>query len=208
MRMLPVGPSAVLFEVDDLQQVEELYAELRGRQRGVFGDELIDIVPAARTVLVAASPGSRLLSALVDELSNWHPTGVETPVGPLHELPTRYDGEDLPFVCEFTGLTVDEVIDLHATTEYRVAFCGFAPGFAYIAGVPQALHLPRRTSPRTSVSAGSVALAGEFTAVYPRASPGGWQLVGSTTVALWDSERNPPNLLAPGSRVRFVPWRG
>ena len=115
-----------------------------------------------------------------------------------------YDGEDLPDVARTTGLGQREVVERHLRAEYVVAFCGFAPGFAYLSGGDPALRVSRRNSPRTRVPAGSVGLADEFTGVYPRQMPGGWQLIARTDVVLWDLDRDPPALLPPGTRVRFV----
>jgi KipI family sensor histidine kinase inhibitor len=120
------------------------------------------------------------------------------------ELPVRYDGEDLDEVADLLGLTRADVIALHTSSDWRVAFCGFAPGFAYLVTDHDRLRVPRRASPRPSVPAGSVGLAGEFSGVYPRSSPGGWQLIGSTDAVLWDPSASRPALLAPGTRVRFV----
>ena len=128
------------------------------------------------------------------------PAGRETTV----EIPVRYDGADLAAVAERVGLSLDEVVALHCAPEYTVRFCGFSPGFGYLDGLDPRLHVPRHSSPRTSVPAGSVAVAGEFTGVYPRSSPGGWQLLGRTDAPLWDADRDPPALLTPGARVRFV----
>ena len=110
----------------------------------------------------------------------------------------RYDGPDLDEVARLTGLTHAEVVAAHTGTPWRVAFGGFAPGFAYLVGGDPRLHVPRRDRPRPSVPAGSVGLAGEFSGVYPRSSPGGWQLLGTTDAVLWDADRDPPALLAPG----------
>jgi KipI family sensor histidine kinase inhibitor len=125
--------------------------------------------------------------------------------GPLVVLPVRYDGPDLDVVAGLTGLSREQVVERHARGAYRVRFCGFAPGFAYLDGLDPRLHVPRRAEPRRRVPAGAVGLAGEFTGVYPRASPGGWQLIGTTDVPLWDLHRTPPALLPPGTRVRFEP---
>lgn len=205
MRALPSGPQAVLLEVDDLEQAEELHAHLRERADRGGLDDITELVPGARTVLVVCRPGSRRLSGLVDELRDWSPTGQRRPPGPQHEIPVSYNGEDLPAVAEAAGLSIDEVIGLHSSADLHVAFCGFSPGFAYLAGLPSSLQLPRRPSPRTTVPAGSVAIAGAYTAVYPRASPGGWHLLGSTALRPWDELLDPPALLAPGDRVRFRP---
>ena len=114
-----------------------------------------------------------------------------------------YDGADLADVAQHTGLTVAAVVDAHVATPWRVGFGGFAPGFAYLVGGDPRLAVPRRAEPRTRVPAGSVGLAGEFSGVYPRESPGGWQLIGRTDAVLWDIDRTPPALLRPGMWVRF-----
>ena len=109
-----------------------------------------------------------------------------------------YDGPDLAEVASLTGLSTAQVIHAHTATVWRVGFCGFAPGFAYLVDGDPRLRVPRRSEPRTSVPAGSVALAGEFSAIYPRQSPGGWQLIGHTEAVLWDLDRPNPALLTPG----------
>jgi KipI family sensor histidine kinase inhibitor len=124
---------------------------------------------------------------------------------PFVSIPVRYDGDDLAEVAALTGLDPGEVVELHASAEYQVAFCGFAPGFGYLRGLPAPLHLPRRATPRTRVPTGSVAIAAEYSAVYPGASPGGWHLLGSTEVRLFDVGADPPALLRPGTCVRFEP---
>ena len=123
-------------------------------------------------------------------------------------LEVRYDGPDLAGVAAHTGLTTDEVVAAHTGTRWRVGFVGFAPGFAYLVGGDRRLEVPRRPSPRTVVPPGSVGLASTFSAVYPRESPGGWQLIGRTDAVLWDADRDPPALLQPGSWVQFVAVAG
>ena len=123
---------------------------------------------------------------------------------PATEIAVSYDGPDLDEVARLTGLTAAEVIAAHTATPWRVAFGGFAPGFAYLTGGDPRLRVPRRGVPRTSVPAGAVALAGEFSAVYPQSSPGGWQLIGRTDTVMFDPARDPAALLRPGDRVRFV----
>jgi KipI family sensor histidine kinase inhibitor len=120
-----------------------------------------------------------------------------------HVIDVRYDGEDLADIARFTGLTVDQVVAAHTGTEWRVAFCGFAPGFSYLIGGDPRLRVPRRDEARVRVPAGSVALAGEFSSIYPRVSPGGWQLLGHTDAVLWDSSADPPAVLRPGAVVQF-----
>ncbi|MFJ8045170.1 5-oxoprolinase subunit PxpB [Kitasatospora sp. NPDC096147] len=196
-----VGAAALLVEAEDGAVVEALYAELLAR-RGEL-PAVTEIVPAARTVLL---DGVADVAALRRELAGWRPAEHRAGSdGPLVSLPVVYDGADLAEVAGRWGVSVAEAVALHSSVEYRVAFCGFAPGFGYLTGLPERYHVPRRATPRSSVPAGSVALAGPYTGVYPRSSPGGWQLIGRTTAVLWDTGREPAALLAPGTRVRFVP---
>src|SRR5690606_16547128 len=123
------------------------------------------------------------------------------------EVPVTYDGPDLAEVAALTGMSEREVIAAHTEEEWTVAFCGFAPGFGYMARSDERLAVPRRTNPRTRVPPGSVAVAGGFSSVYPRESPGGWQLIGRTDLVAWDLDRDPPALFSPGVRVRFVEAR-
>jgi KipI family sensor histidine kinase inhibitor len=181
--------------VADAAEARAVYAALLPLQDA---GRITELVPAARTVLVEADPLPDLPALLA---------GVRAgPVAPGRtvEIAVTYDGPDLAEVARLTGLAVAEVVRRHAAAEYVVAFSGFAPGFGYLTGLPAELHVPRRDTPRTAVPAGSVAVAGEFTGVYPRRSPGGWQLLGRTGAVLWDAEREPPALLAPGTRVRFT----
>jgi KipI family sensor histidine kinase inhibitor len=202
VRILPAGDAAVLVELADLEEAGRLYAALR---RDPLPGTL-DVVPATRTVLITvdrAVTGPDAVAAAVRVLPL---TAAAAPADAgLVELPTRYDGPDLADVAALTGLGADEVVRRHAASEWTVAFCGFAPGFAYLLGGDPALRVPRRETPRTAVPAGSIGLADAFTGAYPRRMPGGWQLVGSTDAVLWDLDRDPPALLPPGTRVRFVP---
>jgi KipI family sensor histidine kinase inhibitor len=199
VRFLAAGRLGVLVEVDDLETVIALHAALRrDPPAGV-----IDMVPAARTVLLVHDD-STSMSQLASHVrgQSLEPVGQQdvTPV----EIRVAYDGADLAEVAERTGLPEDEVARRHAAGDYVVAFIGFAPGFAYLVGGDPALSVPRRETPRTKVPAGAVALAGEFTGIYPREAPGGWQLIGSTEAIMWDLTRDPPALLPPGTSVRFV----
>ena len=200
MRLRPVGWGAVLVELGSTAEVRAAYARLAGLRAAGGLPGVVDLVPAARTVLVT---GDRLpdLAGLLGELAG------EPAVrpGPPVELPVVYDGPDLAEVAGRAGLDAAEVVRRHAAADYTVAFCGFAPGFGYLIGLPAELHVPRRATPRTAVEAGAVGIAGEFAGVYPRRSPGGWQLLGRTSAVLWDADRDPPALLAPGTRVRFTP---
>ncbi|MDH6109063.1 KipI family sensor histidine kinase inhibitor [Kitasatospora sp. MAP12-15] len=200
----PVGGRALLLEVDTPEQVAALYARLlTERSAGRLG-EVAEIVPAARTVLL---DGVAAPAPLARTLRGWTVTGAQPASGPLVELATVYDGADLAEVAALWGVGEEQAVAIHSGTEYRVAFCGFAPGFGYLTGLPQRYAVPRRATPRPSVPVGSVALAGPYTGVYPRSSPGGWQLLGRTAATLWDERRDPAALLAPGTRVRFVPTR-
>jgi KipI family sensor histidine kinase inhibitor len=201
MRALPVGEDALLVEVDSGEEAQALHAELL-RRRAEGSLTVREIVPAARTVLLDG------LADPVRWVSELATAGI--PPAPPHsheviELPVRYDGPDLADVAAHWEVPEREVARIHAATEFRVAFCGFAPGFGYLTGLPPHYDVPRRATPRTAVPAGSVALAGPYTGVYPRSSPGGWQLIGTTDAVLWDHARVPAALLAPGARVRFVP---
>lgn len=164
---------------------------------------VVDVVPAARTVLVVTDDERSLgrAKALVPDVDT---TAVVRHVGREILVPVDYDGPDLADVAERTGLGIDAVVSAHTAASYRVEFCGFAPGFAYLSGLPDQLHLPRRATPRTRVPAGSVAIADRYSAVYPTASPGGWHLLGRTDMVLFDVERERPATLEPGTTVRFV----
>lgn len=191
------GESAVLAELPSERTPAAVAAALAGR------DGIVDAVPGACTVLVEFDP--RLwtpdtVTAAIDAADD-----AGTVAAGHVDVSVRYDGPDLDTVAQLCGIDADEVIRLHAAARYTVAFCGFAPGFAYLTGLDPVLHVPRRDEPRTSVPAGSVAVAGEFSAVYPRSSPGGWRLLGRTDLQLWDADRDPPALLVPGTTVRFVP---
>jgi len=199
MRLLPSGERAVLVELADLGEV----LALAGPVRGLAGVE--DVVPGERTLLVTVStPGDldALRAGLTDVAS--HPVSASTATRTV-EIPVVYDGPDLALVAARTGLSVAEVIEAHTASPWRVGFGGFAPGFAYLVGGDPRLEVPRRAEPRTVVPAGSVGLAGRYSGIYPRSSPGGWQLIGHTDAVLFDVEEDPPALLQPGTEVRFVP---
>ncbi|MBB5118282.1 allophanate hydrolase [Streptomyces eurocidicus] len=199
-RTLPVGRHALLVELDTAEQAQALHAELLRRRAAGELPPVREIVPAARTVLLDGldDPG-----ALAADLAGRPVPPLATADGEPLVLPVRYDGPDLAEVAALWGVAEDEVARIHSGLEFRVAFCGFAPGFGYLTGLPERLRVPRRATPRTAVPAGSVGLAGPYTGVYPRSSPGGWQLIGRTDAVLWDAGRQPAALLAPGTRVRF-----
>ncbi|MEU7068222.1 allophanate hydrolase subunit 1 [Streptomyces sp. NPDC046161] len=198
MRPLVVGTGALLLETDSAEEVAALHAVLL-RRRGELGG-VRDIVPAARTVLLDGVADPAGLGA---RIARWEVPALAGSEGPLVRVAVRYDGPDLAEVAALWGVGAREVPGIVGGIEFRVAFCGFAPGFGYLTGLPARFHLPRRATPRTSVPAGSLALAGEYAGVYPRSSPGGWQLIGSTDAVVWDPAREPAALFAPGVRVRF-----
>ncbi|KND26720.1 5-oxoprolinase subunit B family protein [Streptomyces acidiscabies] len=201
LRILPVGDDALLVEVSSGAEAEALHAELsRRRAAGLL--TVRELVPAARTVLL---DGLTAPSRLAAELMGAEIPPVAARTEAAVEIPVRYDGPDLADVAAHWGVTEEEVARIHASTEFRVAFCGFAPGFGYLTGLPARYDVPRHDTPRTAVPSGSLALAGPYTGVYPRSSPGGWQLIGTTDAVLWDHTRVPAALLSPGTRVRFVP---
>ncbi|MBZ2195860.1 5-oxoprolinase subunit PxpB [Occultella gossypii] len=199
MQIWPSGERAVLVEVATLAQVHALAAALAAAS----DPRIVDVVPAARTVLVVADSAAHLpgVAARVRDLDNDVPTA--RPVGGLVRIAVHYDGADLTDVAGATGLTEAEVVARHTAPEYIVDFIGFAPGFGYLSGLDPALNLPRLITPRLRVPAGSVAIAADRTAVYPRASPGGWRLLGRTDAPLFDVTADPPALLRAGMRVRF-----
>jgi len=195
------GERGLLVEVEDLEMVHRLHAALRE----LDPPGVVELVPAYRTVLIVADPGqAEALDDLADRLPGLELPPAEAVAGETVEIPVRYDGEDLPEVAGLTGLAPDEVVRRHTAPEYTVAFLGFSPGFPYLVGLDPALEVPRRDTPRTSIPAGSVGLAGNQTGIYPTATPGGWQLIGRTEVTLFDPARDPPALLAPGTRLRFT----
>jgi KipI family sensor histidine kinase inhibitor len=204
MRVLPCGERALLVECADLAEVAALHAELLRRQDAGTLPAVEDIVPAERTVLLAGIADPAQLSHLAATLPGWSLPAALTEGGRTVELAVRYTGPDLAEVAAAWNVPESEIAAIHAAPEYRVAFCGFSPGFAYLTGLPERYHLPRRTTPRTSVPRGSVAVAGRYTGVYPRESPGGWHLIGSTDAELWDLGRDEPALLTPGTTVRFT----
>jgi KipI family sensor histidine kinase inhibitor len=203
----PVGSEALLVDLDGLDAVAAVGAALRDAlDRGELPG-IVDVVPAARTVLVTAPGARESLRAVRTVLA-----GVDTTAAPDRqdagtvELPVHYDGEDLELVARDAGWSTDEVVAAHTGATLTVAFGGFAPGFAYLAGLPEPLQQPRLDTPRPRIPAGSVGVAGEFGGVYPRASPGGWRLLGRLTSdapRLFDPDRDPPALLVPGTTVRF-----
>lgn len=208
-RVLSAGDGAVLLEFASAVEVEAAHRRLlTARPPGVG-----ELVPAARTILVSYDPdavspdeiSACARSAAGARAATEAPEPSE-PFGAVR-IPVRYDGPDLEDLSALLDMSVAELVRRHTEPGYVVAFCGFSPGFAYLTGLDPRLRVPRLAEPRTRVPAGSVAVADEFTGVYPSESPGGWRLLGRTDAVMWDVERDPPALLAPGTRVRFEPVR-
>ena len=206
--MRPVGDHAALLELPDNRSVH--VAARLARER--LGDQLIDVVAGHETLLLVWPAGSVIsdISELALELAGSEISDDDANHPEEVVIAVRYDGADLHSVAECLGVSTEAVIGLHGAAEYVVAFMGFSPGFPYliaepasVAGVARLLELPRLATPRTEVPAGSVAVAAGYCGIYPSSSPGGWNLIGSTDVVLFDPEREPPALLEPGVRVRF-----
>ena len=204
MRFLPVRDDAVLIELDDLDSTLALFDSLSSDPIPGTGE----LIPGARTLLVFYRPSAVTPAAIARAARSRDLGSRVAGEGNLIEIPVRYDGEDLAEVAALLGVTAAEVVAMHTGQDYAVGFTGFAPGFAYLTGGHPALNVPRRTSPRTRIPAGSVALAGTFSGVYPRESPGGWQLIGTTESLMWDLGRERAALMLPGDRVRFVDVSG
>ena len=201
------GDQALLLEFNSTAEVLAWTNTLH--EAGLPG--VLDIVPASRTVLVKlAAP--RYLAPTRQRLARlrreWFTEQPAAATAPDVTIDVVYDGEDLHEVARLTGLSPDAVVEAHTGTPWRVGFGGFAPGFAYLVGGDPRLQVPRHAEPRTRVPAGSVGLAGEFSGVYPREHPGGWQLIGRTDAVMWDTEREQPALLTPGMTVQFRAVRG
>ncbi len=190
MRILPCGDRAVLLDCDDPAEARRWQAAVRDQVPATLG---------ASTVLLRGRP-----SALRSLVASTDVSHIDPPTGRDVEIAVVYDGPDLDDVARHCGLAVGEVVAAHTGTAWTVGFAGFAPGFAYLTDGDPRLHVPRLDRPRPRVEPGAVGLAGPFSGIYPRPSPGGWRLIGRTDAPLWDLERDPPALLQPGDTVRFV----
>ncbi|WP_193597696.1 urea amidolyase family protein [Microbacterium sp. YJN-G] len=197
MRILTASDRTLLVEAADLDEAMRLNLAWDG----VPG--VVERIPGARTVLVRFDPLRVSAAELAAVLEATEVDAEHVPHTREVTVPVRYDGEDLTDVAALLSVSAEEVVNRHLAAEWQVAFSGFAPGFGYTVSPDPLFDVPRRSSPRTRVPAGSVALAGHFTGVYPRESPGGWQLIGRTDAAMWDIDRDPPALLSPGTLVRF-----
>jgi KipI family sensor histidine kinase inhibitor len=195
----PVGDRGVLVELADNDAVHSVAAAARTQ----LSDELAEVVPGELTLLLVWRERRPTLDEVRQRLAQLSLVpALSQPVKRV-VIPVHYDGPDLEHVAQLTGLDFASVAQLHAGAEYRVAFIGFAPGFAYLRGGDRRLAVPRRATPREQVAAGSVAIAAGYSAVYPTDSPGGWQVLGHTELVMFDPHRDPPVLLEPGTLVRF-----
>lgn len=201
-RLLPSGDRALLIECDSLDEVLALHDALSADRR----PGVVELVPAARTILVAVDPAVIPLESVatwVRRIPAEAGSRVTGAAAPPVSIPVAYDGDDLAATAELLAVSPEALVARHTGIEWRVAFVGFAPGFGYLVSDDWPFEVPRLDAPRTRVPAGAVALAGAFGGVYPRQSPGGWRLIGRTDATLWDSDADPPALLVPGRRVRF-----
>ncbi len=199
LRFLPAGSDSFLVELDDLETTLTLLDALLATSL----EGIVEVIPGARTVMIRLDPLLTDRPRLTDLISGIDLSKRSIRQGELFEIPVVYDGEDLKEVAELLGWSLDEVVRRHTEATYTVAFTGFAPGFAYMTCDDPGFDVPRRKSPRVKVPAGSVGLAGRFGGIYPSDSPGGWQLIGTTPLKMWDPTRERAALLAPGDRVRF-----
>ncbi len=207
-RLHALGDAALLCELPapaTLAQQQKIWALAReaSRWRGVH-----EVLPGMNNLTLLFDPLEIEASELeIQVFAAWPQLAATAIEGRQIEIPVRYggeDGPDLADVAAHTGLTPAEVVQRHAAADYIVYFLGFLPGFAFMGGLPTSLATPRRAEPRTAVPARSVGIGGEQTGIYPLVSPGGWQLIGRTSIELFDPKNEPPTLLRPGDRVRFV----
>ena len=199
MRFLQANLDVLLVELNDLDETLALFDALTAEP--IAGVE--EIIPAARTLLIQFRPSAIERQSLVNRIASQDLSQRRSGEHRRVEIPVHYNGEDLEEVATLLGISRAEVIQRHTAHDYSVAFCGFAPGFAYLTG-GAGFQVPRRQTPRTRIPAGAVALAGDFSGVYPKSSPGGWQIIGVTPLQMWDLNRPEPALLRPGYKVRFT----
>jgi KipI family sensor histidine kinase inhibitor len=196
VELRPYGDRALMLELADNAAAVRVAARLRDER-----PDLVDVVPGHRTVLVTWAGGRA--PAGLEELAAAAVADIHAPAAREVEIAVTYDGPDLDEVAGLTGLSPEEVVERHRAAEYVAGFLGFAPGFAYLFGLDERLVVPRRAEPRTRVPGGTVAIAGPYSGVYPRESPGGWRLIGRTDAVLFDASREQPALIVAGDRVRF-----
>lgn len=206
MRLLPAGDAAILVDLSDGRRVDLDAApalQLARALSAAAAHGVTDVVPAESTVLVRFDRRLTTTTAVADLVRTVQVPEAEVQAGSRTSIDVHYDGEDLAEAAELAGMSPGELVQAHTDVAWTVLFCGFAPGFGYLRCADRRLDVPRRDRSRTSVPAGSVALAAGYSGVYPRNSPGGWQLIGRTDAVLWDDAADPPALLRPGVQVRF-----
>lgn len=205
-----VGDRALLrtFEDDSITHANRSAVACARWLTALGATEIEDVVPGARSVLVILRPGADPPAGAIELFDQDTPWATDPAEGRLIEIHARYggdDGPDLADVAALTGMTYEQVVAAHASAEYVVGFVGFSPGFAYLLGLDERIAVPRLETPRARVAPGSIGIGGAYTGVYPRPTAGGWRLIGRADVELFDQGRDPPALLAPGDRVRFLP---
>lgn len=201
MRILQCGDRAFLIELTDVDEVMQYHESLLAADI----EGVVDLLPAARTIFVQIDPVVADLRTVVGAVETMRILPRQDhPDSPVIDIPIRYDGPDLADLSARLGMTRKQFVDRHIAQTWTVAFTGFAPGFAYLVSHGEAFDIPRLDEPRLEVPTGAVAMAGPFTGIYPRPSPGGWQLIGSTDARMWDLDRDPPALLSSGYRIRFL----
>jgi len=194
-----VGEDGLLIELPDIHSVHALAGVIRQHADAA---RLAELIPGARTVMLVGP--HEVLRRIGDDVQSFGPRTVEIGEPRTVEIPVRYDGDDLEAVAQRAGLSVEEVIDAHSSATHSVDFFGFSPGLAYISGTPQAIRVPRRDNPRTRVPVGAVAIANEYTVIYPAATPGGWNLIGTLGgPPMWDTDADPPTRVGLGDRIVF-----
>lgn len=206
-----LGERAVVLELEppiSLASQQRIWG-LNQRLQAV--ESVLEVIPGMNNItLILRDPQQSALDAIERLQRWWEESEAQVPESRQVDIPVIYGGEagpDLAVVAQQAALSITQVVELHSSSEYVVYFIGFQPGFPYLGGLDPRLHTPRRAEPRVRVPAGSVGIGGSQTGVYPLASPGGWQLIGQTPVALFDPLQQPPTLLRPGDTVRFVPQK-
>jgi len=206
-----LGETAVVLELEPPVTLESQKRIWRLTQRLPEYPEVLEAIPGMNNITVILRNPQNLALDAIERLQRWwEESEVLEPDSRQIDIPVVYGGKpgpDLSLVAEHCGLTPKQVVELHSSQEYVVWFLGFQPGFAYLGGLPEKLAMPRRAEPRVEVPAGSVGIGGELTGIYPLATPGGWQLIGHTPLALFDASQPEPVLLRPGDTVRFVPQK-
>lgn len=206
-----LGETAVVLELEPPVTLESQKRIWRLTQRLPDYPEVLEAIPGMNNITVILRNPQNLALDAIERLQRWwEESEVLEPDSRQIDIPVVYGGNlgpDLALVADRSGLTPKQVVELHASQEYVVWFLGFQPGFAYLGGLPERLAMPRRAEPRVQVPAGSVGIGGELTGIYPLTTPGGWQLIGHTSTALFDASLSEPVLLRPGDSVRFVPQK-